>query len=91
MSRSIIAVIVAAVIAALSVTAYFVTTSSQTEKVERDLKDRVARARKQLQNSALVEARRSEGKIVALASKPGLLLGLQAIAPPPVAPKPEEF
>lgn len=90
MSRSIIAVIVAAVIAALTATAYFVTTSSQSEKVERDLKDRVARARKQLQNSALVEARRAEGKIVALAAQPGLLLGLQAIVAPPGA-KPDEF
>ena len=90
MSRSIIAVIVAVVIAALTATAYFVTTSSQSEKVERDLRDRVGRARKQLQNSALVEARRAEGKIVALAAQPGLLEGLQAIRPP-ADPPPDSF
>jgi len=82
MSRSIIAAIVAVVIAALTATAYFVTTSSQSEKVQRDLRDRVGRARKQLQNSALVEARRAEGKIDALVLKPGLLAGLTAIRPP---------
>lgn len=90
MSRSIIAVIVAVVIAALTATAYFVTTSNQSEKVERDLKDRVARARKQLQNSALVEARRAEGKIVALSAQPGVLLGLQAIVSPET-PKDVDF
>jgi hypothetical protein len=94
MSRSIIAGAVAVIIAALTATAYFVTTSSQTEKVERDLKARVERARSQLQNAAVVEARRAEGKIVGLAAQPGLLAGLRALVPPPNPPpgfKPESF
>jgi hypothetical protein len=81
MTRSIIAVLVAAVIAALTATAYFVVSSSQTDKVQRDLKDRVGRARNQLRQSATIEGLGVLRKIEALSTSPLLLDALVAVDP----------
>jgi hypothetical protein len=54
MSRAVIGVVVAAVIAVLTATAYFVTTSSLEGKIRQDVKVRVAKAQELLiQNSSL--------------------------------------
>jgi hypothetical protein len=81
MTRSIIAVLVAAVIVALTATAYFVTSSSQTDRVQRDLKDRVGRARNQLRQSATIEGLSVLRKIEALSTSPRLLEALVAVDP----------
>ncbi len=78
MSRSIIGGIVAIIIAALTVTAYFVTTSSQEDKVQKDLRDRVGRARNQLRQSATIEGLGVLRKVEALAASPRLVDALNA-------------
>jgi len=78
MSRSIIAAIVAIVIAALTATAYFVTSSSQNDRIHKDLRDRVGRARNQLRQSATIEGLSVLRKIEALAAAPRLVEALTA-------------
>src|SRR5688500_5237444 len=79
MSRSIIAVIVAVVIAALTATAYFITTSNLSAKVERDLEDRVERARDQLLQGSAIEGLGVLRKIETLSTATRLLEALHAI------------
>jgi hypothetical protein len=80
MSRSIIAVIVAVVIAALTATAYLVTTSTQHDRIERTLRERVGRAAKQLHQDATIEGLSVLRKIETLAASPRLVEALQAVA-----------
>jgi hypothetical protein len=78
MSRSIIGGIVALVIAALTATAYLVTTSNQEERVQKDLRDRVGRARNQVRQNATLEGLAILKKVEALAATPELLDALKA-------------
>lgn len=80
MSRSIIAVIVAIVIAALTATAYFITTSNLSRKVEVDLEDRVERARDQLLQGAAIEGLGVLRKIESLSTSQRLVEALHAIS-----------
>src|SRR6476646_3751029 len=81
MSRSIIAGIVAAVIAALTATAYFVTTSSQSDKVEREQRERVDRARRVVQQSSAIEGLNALHNIELLSRDPQLYDAITANTP----------
>jgi hypothetical protein len=81
MSRSLIGVIVAFVIAALTTTAYFVTTSRLNEDIRKDTDARVARARGTLQRTAQLEGLGILKKAEVLAADPGLLRALKADNP----------
>ncbi|MCA9678094.1 MAG: hypothetical protein KC464_23915, partial [Myxococcales bacterium] len=78
MSRSIIAGVVAVVIAALTATAYFATTSSQEERVQKDLRDRVRRARDQILQTSTLEGLAILKKVEALAAAPEALDAIKA-------------
>jgi hypothetical protein len=78
MSRSIIGGIVALVIAALTATAYFVTTSNQEDRVLKDLRDRVGRARNQVRQNATLEGLGILKKVEALAATPEVLDAVKA-------------
>ncbi len=80
MSRSLIGGLVALVIAALTATAYFVTTSNQEDRVQRDLRDRVGRARNQVRQNATLEGLGILKKVEALAAAPEVLDALKAAA-----------
>jgi len=78
MSRSIIGGIVAIVIAALTATAYLVTTSRLTGDIRKDTEDRVARARNLLARTTQLEGLSLRRKAEVLANDPGLLNALDA-------------
>jgi hypothetical protein len=78
MSRSIIGGIVAIVIAALTATAYFVTTSSLEGKLRSDAQRRVLRALGLLQRDSQLEGLAVQAKAEFFASEPSLLAAIRA-------------
>jgi HAMP domain-containing protein len=79
MSRWIIHVIVAIVIAALTVTAYLVTTSQQADEVNGDLEALVGRSRQQLEQSAALDGLTHLNLANNLAANKRLATALEAI------------
>lgn len=83
MSRAVIGGVVAAVIAALTATAYFITTSSLEDKVKRDVRLRVARAQHLLSQNASLEMLGLLKRAEALARDPSFPKALGGTRPDP--------
>jgi hypothetical protein len=80
-TRTIIGVVVAVVIAALTATAYFVVSSQQNGKIHDELMDRVQRAQAQIIQGEAIESLRLIGDVEVLAASETLRDGLNAITP----------